>query len=136
MTINTMLEVVRAGILSKSYQEAEETLRHYYGVNINDDTLREVTNYIAKMIYMEDCRLSRKAQYIVDSGKLLADEDDIEDDVLYIMTDGAALNTLHHVSKKDPNDSSWKENKLCVVFSRKTFAAGQIRKPVRNFIRS
>ena len=119
MTINMMLEVARAGILSKSYQEAEETLRHYYGVSINDDTLREVTNYIGKMIYMEDCRLAREAQYIVDSGKLLADEDDIEDDVLYIMTDGAALNTVHHVNKKDPNDSSWKENKLCVVFRQK-----------------
>jgi hypothetical protein len=119
MTINMMLEVARAGILSKSYQEAEDTLRHYYGVDINDDTLREVTNYIGKMIYMEDCRLAREAQYIVDSGKLLADEDDIEDDVLYIMTDGAALNTVHHVNKKDPNDSSWKENKLCVVFRQR-----------------
>ena len=116
MTINMMLEVARAGILCKSYQEAEDTLRHYYGVEINDDTLREVTNYIGKIVYMEDCRLARQAQYILDSGKLLADEDDVEDDVLYIMTDGAALNTVHHVNKKDPEDSSWKENKLCVAF--------------------
>ncbi len=118
MTVNMMLEVARAGILSKSYQEAEEALKHYYGVTVNDDTLREVTNYIGKLIYMEDCRLAREARYILDSGNLLCPDDQIEDDVLYLMTDGAALNTVHHVNKRDPNDSSWKENKLCVVFRK------------------
>ena len=93
---------------------------------LNDDTIREMTNYVGKIIYMEDCRLAMAARHQFET-KSIPMLNDI-DDTLYIMMDGAALNTVHHVDHTIKNDSSWKENKLCVAF----LASNTREKTVKN----
>lgn len=94
-----------------SYQAAEDVLRETSGVSVNDDTIRLVTNHIGRMVYEEDCRRTEEVFRKYDSGRLSYGKR--RNGVLYIEADGAALNTRH----KDADGSSWRENKLGVVFS-------------------
>ena len=135
MTVAVMLDVAREGIQSSSYKEAAEKLREKYSQKTktsserntdseNDETkedgiictsrVREVTNYIGKMVFLENCRKARRAKWEYENCQILMPK--TEEDVLYLMTDGAALNTRQKVKQDDGNESSWKENKLGVVF--------------------
>ena len=86
-------------------------MREVYRIDINDDTIRLVTNYIGKLVFEEDCRKAQDAVNLLDRGKQVFRQD--KDGVLYIEADGAALNTRH----KDESGSSWRENKLGVIYS-------------------
>lgn len=110
MTVPMMLEVAYQAVKASSYQDAEEALEHNYGLRIGDDTVRKVTNFIGEIVFKEDCRIAdeymgryQKAE-IPFMGK--------RPGTLYIMADGAAINTR----QKDNNGSSWRENKLGLVF--------------------
>lgn len=94
-----------------SYQAAEDVIRETYGISINDDTIRLVTNYIGRMVFQEDCRrtdaLFNKHTHRYEHFK------NCKTGILYIEADGAALNTRH----KNAEGSTWRENKLGVVYS-------------------
>jgi len=94
-----------------SYQAAEDVMRSTYGLNINDDTIRMVTNHIGKAVFEEDCRQAELAFGIFDSGKAVCKKD--KKGILYVETDGVALNTRH----KNNEGSTWRENKLGVIYS-------------------
>jgi hypothetical protein len=94
-----------------SYQRAENILRDECGVFINDDTVRLITNHIGALVFTEDHRKALKCYDMFLSGKLPYTRD--QKGVLYIQTDGAALNTR----LKDAGNSTWRENKLGLVFS-------------------
>lgn len=94
-----------------SYQAAEDVLHNIYGLDINDDTIRMVTNYIGKAVFEEDCRQAEAAFSILDTGKAAYKNN--KKGILYIEADGAALNTRH----RNNEGSTWRENKLGVVYS-------------------
>lgn len=94
-----------------SYQAAEDTIRDTYGIIVNDDTIRKVTNFIGKAVFDEDCRKTDELFKQYDSGKLAFNKK--KKGVLYIEADGAAVNTRH----MDDNGSTWRENKLGIVYS-------------------
>lgn len=95
-----------------SYQEAEDAIMRAYNMKISDDTIRQVTNYVGDLVFKEDCKQADAAFNELESGKLQFSTKK-KKGILYIETDGAALNTRI----KDENGSSWRENKLGVVFS-------------------
>ena len=111
MTRLAMLEVAFWGQNQCSYQRAEEILYKKRGMKVNDDTIRLVTDYIGKLIFAEDCHKAEIAFTKLDKSELTFTND--KPGVLYIQTDGAALNTR----TKDENGSTWRENKLGEVFS-------------------
>jgi hypothetical protein len=86
-------------------------MKDVYGIFINDDTIRLATNYIGEVVFKEDCRKADEAYAAFEGGQLPYSQD--KNGVLYIETDGAALNTR----KKDEAGSTWRENKLGLVFS-------------------
>jgi hypothetical protein len=94
-----------------SYQRAEDAIQEIMHVYVNDDTVRLVTNFVGGIIFKNDCQRAEEAFASINSGKCHFPED--RDGVLYIQTDGAALNTR----EKDDKDSTWRENKLGEVFS-------------------
>ncbi len=94
-----------------SYQAAEDVIRDTYGISINDDTIRLVTNYIGKLVFEEDCRQTDSVFEKYNSGKL--DFSYEKPGILYIEADGAALNTRH----KNEEGSTWRENKLGILYS-------------------
>lgn len=111
MSIDLMLRCAYWAQNQGSYQDAEEALREASGLSINDDTIRLVTNCIGKLVFEEECRTAEALFQNYDAGHLGYSAP--KDGVMYIEVDGAALNTRH----KDDNGSTWRENKLGVVFT-------------------
>lgn len=112
MTPEVMLNVAYWAQNQGSYQEAEDAILRAYQVKINDDTVRQVANYIGNIIFKEDCRRAQVAFDNLNSGKLRFPSKK-KKDILYIEADGATVNTR----SKDEEGSSWRENKLGIVFS-------------------
>ena len=94
-----------------SYQAAENVIRDTYGMEVNDDTIRHVTNCIGRAVFEEDCRKTDSLFQKQKSATL--DFKNNKKGILYIEADGAALNTRH----KNEEGSTWRENKLGVVYS-------------------
>lgn len=94
-----------------SYQAAEDVMWDTYHIKVNDDTIRYVTNYIGRIVLEEDCRRTNELFQKFDRGRL--DFKHHKKGVLYIEADGAALNTRH----RNEEGSTWRENKLGVVYS-------------------
>ena len=111
MTIATVLKAAYWAQNQCSYQKAEEIIADVLNIFINDDTIRDITNYVGGIVFREDCRRADEAYSLFCNGKFSYNQD--KNGVLYIETDGAALNTRH----KDKDGSTWRENKLGIVFS-------------------
>jgi len=112
MTADLMLEVAFWGQNQCSYQAAEDVISKVLGISINDDTIRMVTNAVGLIVHENDCREADDTYARLNGGKLLFPHRKKEG-ILYIEVDGAALNTRH----KGDDDSTWRENKLGLVFS-------------------
>jgi len=111
MTIATMLKTAYWAQNQDSYQLAEEVIADILKIFINDDTIRAIVNYVGGIVFQADCRKADDAYNLFSSGKLPYGQD--KNGILYIETDGAQLNTRH----KNEDNSSWRENKLGVIFS-------------------
>jgi hypothetical protein len=111
MTVEMMLRLAYWAQNQCSYQAAEKTVSDIDGVYVNDDTIRLVTNHVGGVVFAEDWRRAEETYSLLDAGKLPYNRS--KKGVLYIQTDGAALNTRH----MDSDGSTWRENKLGVVFS-------------------
>lgn len=111
MSIDMMLKCAFWAQNQCSYQLAEETMKKVFGYMVNDDTIRQVTNFIGKLVFDEDCRMAEEAWRLLESGKMGCPCN--KSGVLYLEFDGAALNTRI----RDADGSTWRENKLGIVFS-------------------
>jgi hypothetical protein len=111
MTLAAMLKAAYWAQNQCSYQDAEEIMKSMYGIFINDDTIRSIANYLGEIVFLDDCRKADRAYELLLSGKMPYSQD--KKGILYIETDGAALNTR----QKDETGSTWRENKLGVIFS-------------------
>jgi hypothetical protein len=112
LTPNLMLNTAYWAQNQGSYQEAEEAILRAYGVKVNDDTVRKVANYVGNVVFQVDCERANAAYEQLNQGKLKFPTRK-KNGVLYIEADGAALNTRI----KDNDGSTWRENKLGMVFS-------------------
>jgi hypothetical protein len=112
MTPELMVNVAIWAQSQSSYQEAEDAILRAHQLRISDDTIREVTNYVGNIVFKEDCKKANEAFEKLNSGKLRFPNHK-KRGTLYIEADGATLNTR----SKDENGSSWRENKLGIVFS-------------------
>lgn len=111
MSIDMMLKCAFWAQNQCSYQLAEETMRKVFGYAVNDDTIRQVTGFIGRLVFEEDCRLAENAWAALESANIDCPHD--RKGVLYLEADGAALNTR----AKGADGSTWRENKLGVAFS-------------------
>lgn len=112
ITVNLMLEIAYWAQSQCSYEGAEEAIFKALGLAVNDDTVRTVANTIGKIVFDNDCKDAQHAYSILDSGRLVFPERK-QKGILYIEVDGAALNTR----QKDECGSTWRENKLGLMFS-------------------
>jgi hypothetical protein len=110
MSVKAMLEVAFWAQNQCSYQRAEEILKRN-GMMVNDTTAREVANYVGNYVFECDCRRAEETMTRYNNCDIPFNRE--REGVLYIETDGAALNTR----QKDESGSSWRENKLGEVFS-------------------
>ena len=108
---NAMLDIAYWAQNQGSYQRVEEAITDVMHVNVNDDTVRLVTNFVGGVVFRNDCAKAASAYETLCGGKLRFPMN--RKGVLYILADGAALNTR----SKDNDGSTWRENKLGEVFA-------------------
>ena len=94
-----------------SYQRAEDAIADALRIRVNDDTVRQVANYVGGIVFRNDCQRAEEAYSHLKSGEIVQSK--TVNGVIYIETDGATLNTR----LKDEAGSTWRENKLGEVFS-------------------
>ena len=111
ITPAAMLKIAYWAQNQSSYQRAEDAISEALHVSINDDTIRQVTNFVGGLVFQNDCAKADEAFRALSNGKLKFPQ--TTNGVVYIQTDGAALNTR----LKDESGSSWRENKLGEVFT-------------------
>ena len=113
ITPEAMLKISYWAQNQLSFRRAEDAIYEILHVRISDDTIRLITNFVGNAIFENDCKKADDAYALFNSGKLEFPMD--RKGVLYILTDGAAINTR----LKDESGSTWRENKLGEVFSSK-----------------
>jgi len=109
VTREMMCEVAFWGQNQSSYKAASSVIKKVYGVSISSETVRAITDCVGKIVFDEDRKEAEetyKNAARINRGK-------VKEGVLYIQADGAALNTR----TKNNEGSTWRENKLGVVFS-------------------
>jgi len=106
-----MTEIALYGQSQSSFDQARQMLQRALGLDINEETIRKVTESVGKAVFEEDTH--RAEETIANIHKI--DTSGQNDTVLYIMTDGAAVNTRI----EDENGSTWRENKTVMVFTDK-----------------
>lgn len=111
ISVPMMIEISYWAAKLNSYQAAEDFFRRALNIKIGDDSIRKVVNCIGDIVFMNDCRLAESAYDALMDGSLQFPKS--RKGVLYIQTDGAALNTR----TRDENNSTWRENKLAIAFS-------------------
>ena len=109
MTREMMAEVAFWGQSQASFKFASIMLKKAYRINISSETVRAVTDYVGKLVFNEDTRKANDGYEKISQMKYAKDKSG----VLYIQADGAALNTR----TKNQEGSTWRENKLGMVFS-------------------
>jgi len=109
MTREMMCEVAFWGQNQSSFESAAEIIKKVHGAAISDETVRNITDYVGKIVFEEDKRIADKTYEEILHMKYTKNKKGI----IYIQTDGAALNTR----TKDSEGSTWRENKLGMVFS-------------------
>lgn len=106
-----MLEVAFWAQNQCSYDRARELLEREQHIKLNCETIRLVADFVGSLVFNEERRIAEIDYERLNTGKLEFSND--VSGVLYIETDGSALNTR----TKDENGSTWRENKLGEVFS-------------------
>ena len=113
ITPSAMLKIAYWAQNQSSYQRAESAVAEVMHIKMNDDTIRLITNHVGNIVFSNDCKKADESFAALKNGKLHFPSN--IDGVVYIQTDGAALNTR----AKNEAGSTWRENKLGEVFSSK-----------------
>jgi hypothetical protein len=143
MTLGAMLKVAHESCRSDSYEEAQTRLLDA-NIDVNDDTIRAVTNSVGELVYTNEKKAADAAYSAFNSGRLSFPTIKI-DHILYLEVDGAMVHARKQkgaveeakpatedgqpakaVTKTDQEDpgkkkkekkSIWRENKLGVAFA-------------------
>lgn len=107
-----MLETAFYGQNQSSFADASAIIKRAMGLEINKETVREITEMVGKHIFESD---TQKAEHLINNMHEIETSEEKDGRILYIMTDGAAVNTR----VEDENGSTWRENKTVIVFTNK-----------------
>ena len=111
MTKLVMLEVAYMAQMLSSYKEATEELKKKLGYEISWSLVRKVAIFVGNLAYRSDL-----AKALETEKNMINSVPDVKEKIeadLYILMDGAALNTR----VEDKNGSTWRENKLGMSFA-------------------
>ena len=114
MTREVMLEVAYYSQNQSSFSDGSAMLKRATGLEINQETAREITEKIGTLVFEAD---KKRAEHLVDNMHEIdmKNESEKANMTLYIMADGAAVNTR----VEDENGSTWREGKTVIAFTDK-----------------
>jgi hypothetical protein len=112
MTKEFMLEAAFYGQSQSSFADASAMLKRAMGIEINKETMRDITEAIGRKVFAAD---TARAFHLKNHMHEIDTSEEKKDMTLYIMTDGAAVNTR----VEDENGSTWRENKTVIAFTNR-----------------
>ncbi|MDR0571646.1 MAG: hypothetical protein LBG48_02210 [Rickettsiales bacterium] len=115
MTMATMLETAY-WVQSSSYELAAKQLYSAKNIKVNMETIRAIANTIGKLVFDNDVKEAENYDKLLDNAKLEFPSNKLLH-ILYLEIDSAIL----HTRERNDDGSSWRENKLGIVFSSKYF---------------
>ncbi len=121
MTAGVMLACAYWAQNQCSFERAQEKLQSVYGLDIDSDTIRKVSNYLGKMVFEEDCRRAEAAWEIRNTAPLPA-AGRRKKGVLYMEAGASALQTR----VKDETGSTLRESRIGLFFSPDDRKAGSV----------
>lgn len=110
VSVRAMSEIAFWGQNQSSFKRASEIIKRVHNIEISANNVRKITEYVGKKVYeynYENAKIIWENRAKLDI-KLINKKG-----ILYIEADGAAINTRI----EDKNGSTWKENKLGIMFS-------------------
>ena len=113
MTIKCMLEVAFYGQNQSSFRGASEMIEKVMKMELSEESVRDITEMIGQKVHELD---TLRAQQTFDNISNMDVAGAPKKMTLYIMTDGASVNTR----VQDANGSTWRENKMVMVFTDKS----------------
>jgi TATA-box binding protein (TBP) (component of TFIID and TFIIIB) len=108
VTARMMIEIAFWAQNQGSYERAEKILKKL-NFNIHDDTIRDINNFVGSIIHSNDVIRAAKNFNNMKNTKFIVNKKC----VIYIKAYCAAINTRHC----NKIDSTWRENKLGIVFN-------------------
>jgi hypothetical protein len=112
ITTRCQMEIAFYGQNQSSFQEAGSMINKVLNIEISGESVREITEEVGRVIFEKDTLRSKNAY---ENAHLLNVSENPKKTTLYIMTDGAAVNTRI----EDANGSTWREGKTVMVFTDK-----------------
>lgn len=124
VTADEALRIAKIGATASSYQAAADRINEDFGIDISDNQVREIVDYIGEIVLEDDKRHTSEIMDTYDMSSLRISRPGRRPKdgfVLYCQADGAMFNTRK--GKDDPspkktekNPSTYRENKLGLVF--------------------
>jgi len=124
ISIRAMIEIAFWGQNQPSFKKAKEIIKRVNGIDLSYVTVMNVTEYVGKIVL--DYNYNKSLE-VWNSRTNLDVGTKSKAGTLYMQADGAAVNTR----VEDENGSTWKENKLGILFSESDM---YIRKNKSNII--
>lgn len=112
MTTIAMNRVAFIGQNEISFRAGSEMLNKFLGLEVCESQVRKITEYVGEAVYKSD---TEKSNEKYDQIVKLNITNEQKGDVLYLMVDGAAINTRI----EDENGSTWRECKSAIAFTNK-----------------
>jgi hypothetical protein len=112
MTKRCMIDVAYYGQNQSSFKAASELIKKAMGIDVSQETAREVTERIGREIFEADTQRARQS---IENMENLEIAEHPKKVTLYLMLDGSMVNTL----LKDESGSTWRENKTVIAFTDK-----------------
>ena len=109
-SIRAMIKIAFWGQNQSSFKKATEIIKRVHNINISPNNVLKITEYIGKIVYDYNYNNALK---IWNNRANLEMSVTTKKATLYIQADGAAVNTRI----EDENGSTWRENKLGILFS-------------------
>jgi hypothetical protein len=112
LTVQAMLKVAKKAQESMSFKEAQIALREEGGITLDVCTICDVSNYVGYIVFKQELEKANNYYRSLINGTLCLPTEK-KQGVLYFQIDGSMVNTR----EKDKTGSSWRENKLALVYN-------------------
>ena len=113
ITISMMMEIAEEAVIMNSYEAVEKRYREKKGIDISDDLIREIVDFVGERVVEDNRKKADRARLCQRNicGEKCAKH--AEKGILFMETDGASVCTRG----EDGKGTFWHENKLGMVFN-------------------
>ena len=113
VTISMMMEIAEEAVIMNSYEAVEKRYREKKGIDISDDLVREIVDFVGERVVEDNRKKADSARLRQKSNSEEKCTKSTEKGILFMETDGASVCTRG----EDGKGTFWHENKLGMFFN-------------------